>query len=62
MILAILHREVPHMLPAKYQPNRFTGSGEKVIGMFFTINGHNGYLKFQILTILANFSTTSIYM
>ena len=50
------------MLPAKYQPNRFTGSGEKVIGMFFTINGHNGYLKFQILTILANFSTTSIYM
>ena len=29
MILAILYREVPHMLPAKYQPNRSGGSGEE---------------------------------
>ena len=29
MILAILYREVPHMLPAKYQPNLPGGSGEE---------------------------------
>ena len=28
-ILAILYREVPHMLPAKYQPNPLGGSGEE---------------------------------
>ena len=27
MILAILYREVPHMLPAKYQPNPPGGTG-----------------------------------
>ena len=31
MILAILYREVPHMLPAKYKPNPPGGSGEEVI-------------------------------
>ena len=31
MILAILYSEVPHMLPAKYQPNMPGGSGEEVI-------------------------------
>ena len=30
-ILVILYREVPHMLPAKYQPNLPGGSGEEVI-------------------------------
>ena len=30
-ILAILYREVPLMLPAKYQPNLPCGSGEEVI-------------------------------
>ena len=30
-ILAVLYREVSHMLPAKYQPNRFCGSGVEVI-------------------------------
>ena len=30
-ILAILYREVSHMLPAKYQPNRPGGSGVEVI-------------------------------
>ena len=30
-ILAILYSEVPHMLPAKYQPNPPGGSGEEVI-------------------------------
>ena len=28
-ILVILYREVPHMLPAKYQPNPLGGSGEE---------------------------------
>ena len=28
-ILAFLYREVPHMLPAKYQPNPPGGSGEE---------------------------------
>ena len=28
-ILAILYGEVPHMLPAKYQPNLPGGSGEE---------------------------------
>ena len=30
-ILAILYREVPHMLQAKYQPNRPSGSREEVV-------------------------------
>ena len=30
-ILATLYSEVPHMLPAKYQPNPLSGSGEEVI-------------------------------
>ena len=29
MILAILYRKYPHMLPAKYQPNRPSCSGEE---------------------------------
>ena len=29
-ILAILYSEVPHMLPAKYQPNLPGGSGEVI--------------------------------
>ena len=28
-IISILYREVPHMLPAKYQPNPRGGSGEE---------------------------------
>ena len=32
-ILAFLHREVPHMLPAKYKSNWPGGSGEEVIQM-----------------------------
>ena len=43
-ILAFLHREVPHMLPAKYKPNWPGGSGEEVIQMVFTIYGHDGHL------------------
>ena len=31
MILAILYRVVSHMLPAKYQPNWHSSSGEEVI-------------------------------
>ena len=30
-ILAILYREVPHMLHAKYQPNQGSDSGEEVL-------------------------------
>ena len=30
-VLAILYSEVPHMLPAKYQPNRSSGSGKEII-------------------------------
>ena len=44
-ILAILYREVPHMLHAKYQPNQLSGSGE-VVWMVFTIYGHYGHLEF----------------
>ena len=49
-ILAILYREVSHMLPAKYQPNWSGGSGESVIWMVFTIYGHDSHLEFQIIT------------
>ena len=49
-ILATLYSEVPHMLPAKYQPNPLGGSGEEVIWMVFTIYGHGGHLEFQIMT------------
>ena len=55
MILSILYRKVPHMLPAKYQPNQPRGSGERVVWMVFTIYGHDGYLEFPIKTILAIF-------
>ena len=48
-ILAMLSREVPHMLPAKYQPNRPGGSGEEDLWMVFTIYGHGGHLEFQIM-------------
>ena len=31
MILVIFYREVPHMLPSKYQLNKHSGSGEEVV-------------------------------
>ena len=40
------------MLPAKYQPNRPSGSGVEVIRMVFPIYGHGGHLEFQIMTHL----------
>ena len=49
MILAILYRELPHMLPEKYKPYPPGGSGEEVIWMVFTIYGHGGH-EFQIMT------------
>ena len=58
MILAILYKEVPHMLPAKYKPNWHSGSGEEVVGMLFTIYGHGSYLEFGIMTVLAKFCIT----
>ena len=48
MILAIIYNEVPHMLPAKYQPNPPGGSEKKVIWKVFTIYG--GHLEFRIMT------------
>ena len=50
MILSILYSEVPHMLPAEYQPNPPFSSGKDVIQMVFTIYGHGGHLEFQIMT------------
>ena len=41
MILAILYKEKPHMLPAKYKQNRHNGSGKEVVWMIFTIYGHD---------------------
>ena len=55
MILAILYGEVPHMLPAKYQPNPLGGSGED-FWRVFTIFGHGGHLEFRIKTIFSYFS------
>ena len=49
-ILNVLYNEVFHMLPAKYQPNPPSASGEKVIWMVFTIYEHGGHLEFQIMT------------
>ena len=49
----ILYREVPHMLPAKYQPNPPNGSEEEVIRMVFTIYGHGGHPEFRIMIFLA---------
>ena len=63
-ILAILYSEVSNMLPAKYQPNRPSGSGVEVIWMIFTIYGHGGHLEFQIMThfCLCNFHKNFIYV
>ena len=36
-VLAILYGEVPHMLPAKYQPNPPGGSGEEDFKGFYHI-------------------------
>ena len=38
------------MLSAKYQPNQFSGSGEAVVRMVFTIYGHDGHTELQIIT------------
>ena len=38
------------MLPAIYQPNRLSGSGEEVVRLVFTIYGHGGKLEFRIMT------------
>ena len=62
MLLAILYGEVPHMLPAKYQPNPPSGSGEEDFWSFFTIFGHGGHLEFRIKTILAIFRSPSAWM
>ena len=37
MILAILHREMPNMLPAKYQPNQSRYSEEEVVSISFPL-------------------------
>ena len=47
-ILAILYREVPHMLPAKYQPNPPSGSGKEDFWRVFTIFVHGGHLELAI--------------
>ena len=47
MNLAILYSKVPHMLPAKYQPNWHSGSGEEMFERFLTIYGHGGHLEFR---------------
>ena len=51
-ILDNLYCEVPHKLPAKYQPNLPRDSGE-VIRMVFIIYGHGGHFEFQIIIFLA---------
>ena len=51
-ILAILYREVPHMLPAKYQPNPPSGSGEEEFWMVFTIYGRPSWISNYDLFIL----------
>ena len=61
-ILAILYGEVPHMLPAKYQPNPPGGSGEEDFWRVFTIFGHGGHLEYRIKTILAIFRSPSAWM
>ena len=53
IILAISYRDVPHTLPAKYQPNWPCGSGEEVVRMVFTVYGHGGHLEFRLMTFLA---------
>ena len=45
-ILAILYRKVPHMFPAKYQPNPPGGSGEEDFWRVFTIYGMAAILNF----------------
>ena len=42
---------MPHILPAKYQPNLPGGSGEEVIKMVFTIYEHGGHLESQIIIL-----------
>ena len=61
-ILTILYGEVPHMLPAKYQPNLPGGSGEEDFWTVFTIFGHGGHLEFRIKTILSIFRNPSAWM
>ena len=61
-ILAILYGEVPHMLPAKYQPNPPGGSKEEDLWKVFTIFGHGGHLEFRIKTILTIFRSPRVWM
>ena len=48
------------MLPAKYQPNSPSDSGEEVVGIVFTIYGHDVHLDFRIITFLAKFCISII--
>ena len=50
------------MLPAKYQPNRPSGSGEEDFWRVFTIFGHGGHLEFRIKSILSIFRSPSAWM
>ena len=61
-ILAILYRKVPHMLPAKYQPNPPGGSGVEDSWRVFTIFRHGGHLEFRIKTIFAIFRSPCTWM
>ena len=44
------------MLPAKYQPNPPSGSGEEDFRRVFTIFGHGGHLEFRIKNHFSYFS------
>ena len=54
-ILAVLYGKMPHMIPAKFQPNRPSGSGEEDFLMVFTIYEHGDHLEIRIKTILVIF-------
>ena len=51
MILALLYRKVPHMLPKNIS---------QIGRMVFTIYGHGSHLEFRIMIFLAEFCITII--
>ena len=60
MILAILYKEVPHMLHAKYQPNQLSGSSEELSEWFLPYMGMTAILNFRSSSVFGKSCITII--
>ena len=62
MTLAMLYREVPNMLNAKYQPNQPKGSGEEVVWMVWQYIRMTAILNFRSWRVFVKSFINKIWM